>query len=174
MQQTLPHILFRKSHLPLLVSPICRFSSPNISYSLLNLSQSIHSDHDVTLFRLNYTAPLLCTLPSLQTSFTTVSSLWNIQMTSIRATNSANGSRNGTIIRGARIPMTSFMSNTLSSDPIRLLIAPDMFYGNMKFRWQFIRPPSNHSPLSLALLTLRSSINPTRCGKKSIFNNGSS
>ena len=32
MQKTLPHALWRKSLLPLLASPICRFRSPNTSY----------------------------------------------------------------------------------------------------------------------------------------------
>ena len=91
MYQTLPHALLRKYHFPLLDSPICRFISPNTSYSLLNPPQSVHSYRAGTSFRLTYTAPSLCNLTPLQMACTTVSFSRNLQTTSIRATNSSNG-----------------------------------------------------------------------------------
>ena len=129
VQQTLPHFLYTKSYFPLLASPICIFRSPNKSYYLLNSPKSVHSDRSGNSFKLIYTSPLLCTLSPLQTARTTVSSSRNIQMTSIRSTNSGNGGRNGTSIYNVRTPTTSFMYYALSSDPTKLLTAPNILNG---------------------------------------------
>ena len=133
MQQTLPHALLIKSHLLLLASPICTFRSKNTCYSLLNSPHSVHSYCAGTSFRLTYTAPSLYNLPPLQTTCSTVSSLQNILMTSIRATNSAYGGRNGRSIKNARIPTKSFMANVFSYNPIKLLTDTDIFNGQMNF-----------------------------------------
>ena len=96
---------------------------------------------------------------------TTMSSSRNIQIRSIRAKNSADGGQNGTSIQSARTPTTSFMDNTFLSYLTKLLTVPDIFNGQTKFPWSVFCPPSNYPPLSLSLLNLVESTDPTVCGK---------
>ena len=116
MQQRLPHDLWRKSNLTLMASPICRSRIPNASYSLLNSLHSVQPDRSSTSFRLTYTAPLLYTLPPLQTARTNVSPSQNTQTTSIRETNSYDGGRDGMIIHNSRTSTTTFTTNAFSSN----------------------------------------------------------